>query len=100
MHPQIKRQLLLAASAVILSAGAARAQVASPGQGRIWNSTWSDEFNTGASDLSGWTYDLGGGGWGNNEKEVYTNSSQNAFVATDGTGTSALHIDAIATGSG
>jgi beta-glucanase (GH16 family) len=60
-----------------------------------WQQTWADEFNAGQSDLSGWSYDLGGGGWGNNEREVYTSSSNNAFVSGG-----ALHIDAIATGSG
>jgi beta-glucanase (GH16 family) len=75
----------------VAGARPARAQ-AVPGQ---WQRTWSAEFNAGASDLVGWSYDLGGGGWGNNEREVYTASSQNAYVAGG-----ALHIAAIATGSG
>jgi beta-glucanase (GH16 family) len=34
---------------------------------------WSDEFNyTGLPDSSKWSYDLGAGGWGNNELEFYT----------------------------
>ena len=40
-----------------------------------WMLTWSDEFN-GADgsrpDESRWTYDIGGGGWGNQELETYT----------------------------
>ena len=44
---------------------------------------WSDEFN-GADgstpDTSKWTYDLGGGGWGNNELETYTNRAANAQI--------------------
>jgi beta-glucanase (GH16 family) len=43
---------------------------------------WSDDFNGPAGsppDPSKWTYDLGGGGWGNGEKEVYTNDPANAF---------------------
>jgi beta-glucanase (GH16 family) len=67
--------------------------------GQQWVSTWSDEFNNGNADLTGWSYDLGGGGWGNNEKEVYTNSTQNVSVSTTA-GVGALHIDAIATGTG
>jgi beta-glucanase (GH16 family) len=40
---------------------------------------WSDEFNgTGVPDPANWGYDLGSGGWGNNEVQTYTNSSQNA----------------------
>lgn len=42
---------------------------------------WSDEFDyTGAPDPSKWGYDIGGGGWGNNELEYYTNSTNNAKV--------------------
>lgn len=45
------------------------------------NLIWSDEFNTdGAPDPSKWGYDLGGGGWGNNELEYYTNNAENAVV--------------------
>lgn len=32
---------------------------------------WSDEFNGTALDTTNWAYDLGGGGWGNNELEYY-----------------------------
>jgi len=43
---------------------------------------WSDEFDyAGVPDTSKWTYDLGGGGWGNNELEDYTKSSDNVTVA-------------------
>ncbi|UEG48828.1 family 16 glycosylhydrolase [Ferruginibacter lapsinanis] len=42
---------------------------------------WSDEFNIdGAPDPSKWGYDLGAGGWGNNELEYYTNRSVNSVV--------------------
>ncbi|MDA6070616.1 family 16 glycosylhydrolase [Flavobacterium sp. AC] len=44
---------------------------------------WFDEFNTdGAPDPAKWTYDLGKGdsGWGNNEKQNYTNSATNVIV--------------------
>ena len=42
---------------------------------------WSDEFDGEAINLDNWTYDLGGHGWGNQELQVYTNSSDNAYVA-------------------
>lgn len=43
---------------------------------------WSDEFNTpGAPDPSKWGYDLGAGGWGNNELQHYTNRLDNATVS-------------------
>jgi beta-glucanase (GH16 family) len=56
-----------------------------------WALTWSDEFN----DVVGtkpnpqyWSYDLGGGGWGVSQLQVYTNDAANA--ATDGQGNLAL----------
>ena len=42
---------------------------------------WSDEFSTnGAPNLENWGYDLGDNGWGNNELQNYTNSTENAIV--------------------
>jgi beta-glucanase (GH16 family) len=44
--------------------------------------SWSDEFDyTGLPATEKWGYDIGGSGWGNNEKEYYTNSINNASVA-------------------
>ncbi len=47
---------------------------------------WNDEFNLPANsppDSSKWNYDLGGGGWGNNELETYTHSTENAVITDD-----------------
>jgi len=47
-----------------------------------WKIVWSDEFNGPAGappDPAKWNYDLGGGGWGNNEIETYTDSPANVF---------------------
>jgi len=42
---------------------------------------WSDEFNTdGAPNSSNWGYDLGAGGWGNNESQNYTSRTDNVKV--------------------
>jgi beta-glucanase (GH16 family) len=41
---------------------------------------WSDEFNGDAIDLNNWTYDLGAHGWGNQELQLYTSSSENSYV--------------------
>ena len=52
-----------------------------------WKLVWSDEFNDAAGtppDPAKWNFDLGGGGWGNGEAEVYTNSLNNVFQ--DGNG--------------
>ena len=40
---------------------------------------WSDEFDGTAVNTANWGYDLGGGGWGNNEKEYY--QAANATVS-------------------
>ena len=43
---------------------------------------WSEEFNNaGAPDPSKWGYDLGAGGWGNNELEYYTDRVDNVSVS-------------------
>jgi beta-glucanase (GH16 family) len=60
-----------------------------------WQLTWADEFNGGSVDLAPWQFETGGGGWGNNEKQVYTTSAQNVSVSGG-----ALQINAIATGTG
>ena len=41
---------------------------------------WSDEFNPKTFNTSSWTYETGGGGWGNNELEYYTNSTNNLYL--------------------
>ena len=57
---------------------------------------WEDDFNTdGVPDPTKWTYDLGAGGWGNQEVQTYTNNSENAKVEGG-----SLIITAKANGSG
>ena len=42
---------------------------------------WADEFDgDGSPKISNWDFDLGGGGWGNNEVEFYTKRLDNAKV--------------------
>jgi beta-glucanase (GH16 family) len=56
-----------------------------------WSLTWSDEFDgpSGTTvDRTKWTFDLGGGGWGNQELETYTDRSSNASL--DGAGNLAI----------
>ncbi|NBD24810.1 carbohydrate-binding protein [Paenibacillus glycinis] len=55
--------------------------------GDNWRLVWSDEFdgaNGSPPDPGKWGYDIGGSGWGNNEKQNYTDSTKNAYL--DGTG--------------
>ncbi|MGC4767434.1 family 16 glycosylhydrolase [Micromonospora sp. DT44] len=76
------RPLLLAAVALVTTL----ASLALPGQSdraeaAIGPITWQDEFNAPAGtpvDANKWRFDIGGGGWGNNERQYYTNSTSNA----------------------
>ncbi|GGD22628.1 carbohydrate binding domain-containing protein [Pontibacillus salipaludis] len=56
-----------------------------------WTLVWNDEFLTDDIDPDKWTYDIGNwivdedgegiaAGWGNNEKEYYTDSSENSYI--------------------
>ena len=60
---------------------AAKAQKDEPGKIKE-KLVWSDEFNyTGIPDSTKWGYDTGGHGWGNNEKQYYTQKNpENASV--------------------
>jgi beta-glucanase (GH16 family) len=52
-----------------------------------WKLIWSDEFNAPAGspvDGAKWVFDIGGGGWGNDELQYYTNGTPNASM--DGNG--------------
>ena len=42
---------------------------------------WSDEFDCDYVNTSAWTFETGGGGWGNGESQYYTNRTDNASVA-------------------
>ena len=66
---------------------------------------WSDEFNQpvgSAPDPAKWAFDLGGGGWGNRELEVYTDARENSRIVADPDATDgrALAICAVRTGAG
>jgi endo-1,4-beta-xylanase len=47
-----------------------------------WQLVWSDEFDGPAIDRSKWEYQIGNGsgGWGNKEKEYYTDRSENSRI--------------------
>jgi beta-glucanase (GH16 family) len=49
---------------------------------QTYNLVWSDEFEySGLPDSTKWSYDVGGGGWGNNELQYYTSKrTENARV--------------------
>lgn len=77
----------LLASALVLTGLIAPTPSSADVSAQAWQLTWSDEFNgaSGSAPDSGkWAYDLGGGGFGNNEHQYYTNSRDNS--AMDGAG--------------
>lgn len=45
-----------------------------------WKLAWHDEFDSDTIDRASWTFDSGGGGWGNGEAEFYTSRPENARV--------------------
>jgi beta-glucanase (GH16 family) len=67
--------LILLAWTISLTLGQTSAQHA-------WKMVWNDEFNyKGLPDTAKWKYNVGAGGWGNNESEFYTsNRLENARV--------------------
>ncbi len=46
-----------------------------------WHLVWQDEFNGNSLDTSKWSFEVNGGGGGNNELQYYTDRPQNAYVA-------------------
>jgi beta-glucanase (GH16 family) len=99
--------VLLAVITILFSAlpkSAAAQCGTTPATGSItWTTNWCDEFNGAANSpisSTNWTYDTGGGGWGNNELETYcaptsntspcSSSSPNAYI--DGSGHLAIQV--------
>ncbi|WP_406674751.1 lectin [Nonomuraea sp. N2-4H] len=84
-----RKRLLLAIGTVLAAIAALVVPMtgtasAAPAPGPL---VWSDEFDGPAGspvDGSKWRFDIGGGGWGNNEHQYYTDSTRNA--ALDGNG--------------
>src|SRR6266581_4703876 len=59
------------------------AGITSPAQPPQWQLLWADEFNGPTISRTNWVYDTGGNGWGNNERQFYTDRATNSFVAVD-----------------
>ncbi|SDT25471.1 glycoside hydrolase family 16 protein [Actinoplanes derwentensis] len=90
----MRRIRMLLGMAVVATTLAGALTVASRGDtadAAVGPVTWSDEFNGAAGatvDGSKWNFDVGGGGFGNNELQYYTNSTNN--VRQDGQGRLAI----------
>jgi hypothetical protein len=69
--------LMWAGLFVLASSGTAMSQ--------DWRLVWSDEFDSGVQpDQTRWSYDVGGGGWGNQEFQYYTDSRPQNSRVQDG----------------
>src|SRR5688572_8081729 len=81
-RPRIRRTLIyLSLAALAAALPLAIAAPAPPAAAAIGGLTWSDEFNGAAGtspDPAKWKFDIGGHGWGNNERQYYTNTTRNA----------------------
>lgn len=54
-------------------------------QGQDWQLVWSDEFDQGSQpDAAKWSYQVGGGGWGNQELQYYTDARPENARIEDG----------------
>ena len=78
MRGKTKRLLAVSLFFIALLCDSATAQ----GQVTYRKTAFKDEFNKAANtpvDSSKWTAEIGGGGWGNDELQYYTNSVENAY---------------------
>jgi len=65
---------------LLASATLALAVVAPAAPRSDWRLVWHDEFDGTTLDATKWVRETGGGGWGNNELEYYTDRPENARV--------------------
>jgi beta-glucanase (GH16 family) len=94
-----RRQLGIALTAVL-----ALALIVNPSADAASKKTlkllWSDEFNTKKGtkpSAKNWSYEIGGGGWGNSENQYYTDKAEN--ISTDGDGKLVITATRISTAS-
>ena len=71
-----------------------------------WKLKWSDEFSGSQVNSDNWVHEIGDGtlygdnpGWGNNQKQWYTDDPSNSYIETDNQGNSVLVIEAIKNGT-
>ena len=70
----MSKTLLLASTTLALAVCAPTAPRAA------WKLVWRDEFDGASLDAARWVRETGGGGWGNDELEFYTDRPENARV--------------------
>lgn len=83
-HFSVSTLLIICISLVLSTTGCSQvAQTPAPTATPIapiegWSLVWHDEFDAEEIDRQNWTFDIGGGGWGNGEMQYYTDRSENA----------------------
>jgi beta-glucanase (GH16 family) len=84
---RITRLSPILTAAVVLGLIVVQTIVPAVSSAQTWKLVWSDEFDGPADtapDPLKWGYDIGGGGWGNNELQTYTSRTQNSFHDGEG----------------
>jgi len=83
MRSQTRRAALLTFTFVAVMVASASTQNPAPSPDeKSWELVWSDEFsgpNGAPPDPAKWVIETGGGGWGNNELEYYTDRPKNVY---------------------
>lgn len=86
--PRFKVRIFFAALlSTVMTFSLLSAPIASSAPKKNLKLLWAEEFKGKAGSLpssKNWTYDIGGGGWGNSERQYYTKDTKN--VALDGKG--------------
>ncbi|MEV1154666.1 family 16 glycosylhydrolase [Micromonospora chokoriensis] len=82
-RPRLRFRPLVLAAAALVTTTVALVVPPQPdrAEAAIGPISWQDEFNSPAGtpvDQNKWRFDIGGGGWGNNERQYYTSSTSNA----------------------
>ena len=89
MHTRFTRALVAVICCIVLVASCARLEVFATSTSNTkysnldsskWNLVWSDEFSGDSVDTNKWSFTIGGGGFGNNEQQYYTDSTENAYI--------------------
>ena len=89
MHTRFTRALAAVICCIVLVASCARLEVFATSTSNTkysnldsskWNLVWSDEFSGDSVDTNKWSFTIGGGGFGNNEQQYYTDSTENAYI--------------------
>ncbi|MBN2048317.1 MAG: family 16 glycosylhydrolase [Anaerolineaceae bacterium] len=76
----MRMKIILILAFIVSLMLASSCQPQSAADSNDWQLVWSDEFDGSEINPDNWTYDIGGGGWGNAEWEYYTDREKNARI--------------------